>query len=110
MSSSKGCKEEDILKSCYLQMIFIYVEIRISHGGFIMSNARGSKRAKARRSRSYPVGCSVPKAAKVLGVTDYIVRSLIRLGEIKANRIGKQDIVPHSEIERLRETFRITTA
>lgn len=60
------------------------------------------KRTKARRSRSYAVGCSVPKTARVLGVTDYIVRSLIRLGQIKTKRIGKQDIVPHTEIERVK--------
>ena len=55
-----------------------------------------------RRRRSYEVGCSVPATAVALGVSEAKVRSAIELGQIKTIQIGKQLIVSHAEIERVK--------
>ena len=48
------------------------------------------------------IGCSVPATADALGVTEAKVRAAIQLGQIRTVQIGKQPIVPHAEIVRVK--------
>jgi hypothetical protein len=63
----------------------------------IMESMKGK-----RRNRSYKIGCSVPATADALGVTEAKVRAAIQLGQIRTVQIGKQPIVPHAEIVRVK--------
>ena len=60
------------------------------------------KRRKARHSRSYAIGRTVPGTAEELGITAYIVKALIKAGQLKTKMVAKQEIVPHAEIARLK--------
>ena len=43
------------------------------------------------------------QAARVLGVSSYIIRRLCETGQIKAQHTGKRWLIPAAEVERLQE-------
>jgi len=47
------------------------------------------------------VSYSVPEVAEIFGITNYRVRMMVKLGQIKAILAGKQLLIMHTELERI---------
>ena len=47
------------------------------------------------------VSYSVPEVAEIFGITNYRVRMMVKLGQIKAILAGRQMLIMHTELERI---------
>ena len=47
------------------------------------------------------VSYSVPEVAEIFGITNYRVRMMVKLGQIKAILAGRQLLIMHTELERI---------